>query len=86
MRRRQENLPKPDDTVDYLPTERRASGRGFEPEEESFAGPEHVPWHEFDDASELDEIDLSDERWEAFLADEDELDPEPDPDDFYTFE
>ncbi|MFO0790589.1 MAG: hypothetical protein U0805_14130 [Pirellulales bacterium] len=39
-----------------------------------------------DDIDDLDEIDLSDERWEAFLADEDELDPEPDPDDFYLFD
>lgn len=38
---------------------------------------------ELDDPSELDEIDLDDERWEAFLADEDELDPQPDHGDFW---
>jgi len=35
-----------------------------------------------DEPSELDEIDLDDERWEAFLADDDELDPLPDRGDF----
>lgn len=86
MRRRQDMSPKADDTDDFLTIQHGTSGRGFEPEEESFAGPEDAQWHEFDDASELDEIDLSDERWEAFLADDDELDPEPDPDDFYKFD
>lgn len=84
--RRRENSPKHDASDDSLATQRGASGQGFEPDEKSLADPAHVPWHEFDDASELDEIDLSDERWEAFLADDDELDPEPDPDDFYTFD
>jgi hypothetical protein len=36
-----------------------------------------------DDSSELDEIDPDDPRWEAFIADDDERDPQPDHDDFW---
>jgi len=36
-----------------------------------------------DELSDTDVIDLDDERWEAFLADEDELDPDPEPGDFW---
>ena len=44
---------------------------------------ENTRWDDLDDPSELDEIDLDDQRWEAFLADEDELDPQPDHGDFW---
>jgi hypothetical protein len=39
---------------------------------------------EADDFSDLDEIDPDDERWEAFLADIDESDPQPEYGDFWT--
>lgn len=42
-----------------------------------------TPTENIDDPSELDEIDLDDQRWEAFLADEDERDPQPGHDDFW---
>jgi hypothetical protein len=44
------------------------------------------PLDEPDDPSDLDEFDNDreddDERWDVFLADDDERDPEPDPGDF----
>lgn len=46
-------------------------------------GFEYARLDDLDDPSELDEIDLDDERWEAFLADEDELNPQPDHGDFW---
>ena len=36
-----------------------------------------------DDSSELDEIDPDDPRWDAFIADDDERDPQPDYGDFW---
>jgi hypothetical protein len=36
--------------------------------------------NDFDDP---DDVDLDDVHWDAFLADDDELDPQPDPGDFY---
>ena len=45
------------------------------------------PWFdpddEFDDVDDSDELDLDDPHWDAFLADDDELDPEPAPGDFW---
>jgi hypothetical protein len=41
-------------------------------------------YEEPDDFSDLDEIDPDDERWEAFLADIDESDPQPEHGDFWT--
>ena len=38
---------------------------------------------EDDDSSELDEIDPDDPRWDAFIADDDERDPQPDYGDFW---
>jgi hypothetical protein len=36
-----------------------------------------------DDADDVDDIDPDDDHWDAFLADEDELDPEPELGDFW---
>jgi hypothetical protein len=36
-----------------------------------------------DEASELDEIDPDDARWDAFIADDDERDPQPEYGDFW---
>jgi hypothetical protein len=44
------------------------------------------PQEDLDEASDLDEFDpenRDDERWDAFIADDDELDPLPDPGDFW---
>jgi hypothetical protein len=43
----------------------------------------HVPNDEPDDSSELDKIDPDDPRWDAFIADDDERDPQPEPGDFW---
>jgi hypothetical protein len=37
---------------------------------------------ETDDSSELDDIDPDDQRWDAFIADDDERDPQPELGDF----
>jgi hypothetical protein len=37
----------------------------------------------FDDADDLSDIDPDAPFWDAFLADDDERDPQPDPNDFY---
>jgi hypothetical protein len=36
-----------------------------------------------DEIDELNEIDPDDPYWDAFLADDDELDPQPEPGDFW---
>jgi hypothetical protein len=45
------------------------------------------PWldtdDEFDDVEDPDEPELADPHWDAFLADDDELDPQPAPGDFW---
>jgi hypothetical protein len=45
------------------------------------------PWFDPDDDSddlnEPEELDLDDPHWDAFLADDDELDPQPAPGDFW---
>ncbi len=45
------------------------------------------PWFDpdddLDDLNEPEELDLDDPHWDAFLADDDELDPEPAPGDFW---
>ena len=57
-----------------------ATNRPVPTAEDEFApSPEPEP----DDPSDLDMIDLDDERWETFLADDDELDPTPEPGDFW---
>ena len=43
----------------------------------------HTPIAETDESSDLDEIDPDDERWDAFIADDDERDPQPDYGDFW---
>jgi hypothetical protein len=42
--------------------------------------------HDTDDLDDFLEIDLDDERWETFLADEDERDPQPEHGDFWPGE
>ncbi|HEX3602032.1 MAG TPA: hypothetical protein VHU84_17900, partial [Lacipirellulaceae bacterium] len=37
---------------------------------------------ETDDSSEFDDIDPDDQRWDAFIADDDERDPQPELGDF----
>jgi len=41
------------------------------------------PTGERDEASDLDEIDPDDQRWNAFIADDDERDPQPEYGDFW---
>jgi hypothetical protein len=47
------------------------------------ADEELLPSLDPDEPTDLDEIDPDDERWDAFLADDDELDPTPEPGDFW---
>lgn len=42
------------------------------------------PSIETEDASDFDDIDPDDDRWDAFLVDEDELDPVPEFGDFWA--
>lgn len=42
-----------------------------------------APHDEPDESSDLDEIDPDDERWDVFIADDDERDPQPDYGDFW---
>jgi hypothetical protein len=44
---------------------------------------DRLPSDEPEDPSELEEIDPDDECWDAFIADEDELDPDPEHGDFW---
>jgi hypothetical protein len=44
---------------------------------------ENLPSLDPEEPSDLDDIDPDDDRWDAFLADEDELDPTPAPGDFW---
>ena len=41
------------------------------------------PEDDCDDVGEFDELDPDDPHWDAFLADDDELDPQPAPGDFW---
>jgi hypothetical protein len=42
-----------------------------------------APTDEPDESTDLDDIDPDDERWDAFIADDDERDPQPDHGDFW---
>lgn len=63
--------------------------RHDEPEEEfgddetSGDSSRRTPLDEPDDSSDLDDIDPDDERWDAFIADDDERDPQPNYGDFW---
>jgi len=43
-------------------------------------------WDDTDDTSELDEIDPDDHRWNAFIPDDDECDPQPEYGDFWVYD
>lgn len=51
--------------------------------EESGDSAQPTPIAEADEPSDLDEIDPDDERWDAFIADDDERDPQPGYGDFW---
>jgi hypothetical protein len=57
------------------------------PNEESWphepAEAAQLPAVESDEPSDVDDIDPDDDRWDAFLVDEDELDPMPELGDFW---
>lgn len=47
------------------------------------ASDEADEFNDLDDADDAEDIDPDDAHWDAFLADDDERDPQPDPGDFY---
>jgi hypothetical protein len=67
--------PHPNRRIERNPETPLNQSHESSPDESDFLPPE--------EPSELDEIDLNDERWEAFLADDDERDPQPQPGDFW---
>lgn len=74
-----DSSPPPDDAVEAWPV----SSSIHESEI-----PRDYPWpdpddDDFDDLAEPNKLDLDDPHWDAFLADDDELDPQPAPGDFW---
>jgi hypothetical protein len=59
------------------------TGEEIGDDETSNDSPRLAPTDEPDESSDLDEIDPDDERWDAFIVDDDERDPQPDYGDFW---